>query len=170
MTTAEWSADWIEVTVSGFFKTEHELGSAAGTLGRLTIPTLKKTCVFQGADGQTLAMRQPSVWKQEYELRAGGELLGQAWSPGVFRRDLIVQWRDQEYALQPVGILTRALRLVDAQGAVLLHVEPRGVFRRGARLQVLAEVELALLAWVYYLVYKRWEREAAAAHAAAGSY
>jgi hypothetical protein len=170
MTEAEWSADWIEVMVTGFFTTQHELGSAAGPLGRLTIPTFKKTSIFQGTDGRELTMRQPSIWKQVYELRAGEELLGRAWAAGLLRRDVVVQLHNQEYSLQPVSFWNRAWRLVDAQGAVLLHIEPRGIFRRGARLQILTEIELALLAWAYYLVHKRWETEAAAAHAAASCY
>jgi hypothetical protein len=170
MTEAEWSADWIEVAVAGFFTTRHTLGSAAGTLGLLTVPGFQRSSTFQGADGQELTMRQASFWKQEYELRAGDELLGRAWPAGFLRRDLVVQFQDQEYALQPAGFWTRAWRLVDPQGAALLQIEPRGVFKRGARLQVLAEVELALLVWAYYLVHKRWEAEAAAAHAAASCY
>jgi hypothetical protein len=52
---------------------------------------------------------------------------------------------------------------------ILLEVQPRGIFRRGAYLTILGPVEADLLAFVYYLVNVRWQEQTAAASAAAGS-
>jgi hypothetical protein len=53
---------------------------------------------------------------------------------------------------------------------VLLDIQPRGVFRRGAYLTILEPMNIDLLVFTYYLVNARWqEQSAAASSAAAGS-
>lgn len=166
MVDQEWVADQIEVVVSGFLTTRHDMGTPAGPLGELTLPAFRMGGLFRGADGGEIEVRQPSWWKSEHELRQGEALLAVAWPRGFFQQQIEVRFGDQVYMLDRASFWNRSWRLVDAQGRALLEIEPRGIFRRGAYLKVLGEVELPLLVFAYYLIHKRWETEAAAAAAA----
>jgi hypothetical protein len=169
MTEQDWMADQIEVSVSGFFTTEHYLETEAGALGEIKMPAFGRESTFRGADGRELVAEQTSLWKQQFELREGGEVLGEAWPKGVFRRDIILLFQGQQYVLQPAGVFTRNWYLADPAGTALLKIEPQGIFRRGAVLTILAAMDVALLIFAYYLVQKRWQAETAAASAAAAS-
>jgi len=167
MRQQEWATDQIEVVVSGFLTTRHRLETPAGTLGEITVSAFGRHAFFRGADGRELVMYQPRWWKGEYQLREGQAVLGTAWPRGFFSHQIIVEFAGQTHTLEPTSFWKRGWQLVDEAGGRLLGIEPRGVFRRGARLAILGEIDLALLAFSYYLVHKRWEAEHAAVAAAA---
>lgn len=167
MSQQEWSINEIEVTVSGFFTTQHSLRSSAGTLGELSVPAWQRDNVFRFVDGRTLTLRRTSWWRGEHELREGGNLLGRATTRGFFRREMDVEFGGWVTTLRPLGFWQRSWELVDGSGLALLEVRPRGAFRRGAYVSVLGAVDAALLVFAYYLVNVRWQEQRAAGAAAA---
>jgi hypothetical protein len=162
-----WPTDEIEVSVSGAFTTHHRVHMATGALGEFTFPTFRTSGVFRATDGRELTVRRTSLWRGQRELREGDAVLCRAWPRGFFGREIVVQFKGQEYALRPAGFWTRSWRLTDGVYRALLEIRPRGVFRRGAYLTVMVLVDADLLVFAYYLVHMRWQEEAAAASAAA---
>jgi hypothetical protein len=166
VTQESWVADAIQVTVSGVFNTRHTLEVEAGSLGELTYFPFRSSGVFQAADGRELAMRKTNWWRRWYELREGETVLGNARPRGFFRREIMVQFKDQKYMLKPASFWNRCWYLTNNEGAMLLEVCPRGFFRRGAYLTILDTVDVALLVFTYYLVHMRWQEQSAAVAAA----
>ena len=166
---ASWVADEIEVVVSGFFTTHHLLQTAAGILGELTLPAFNRTGVFRSADGRELVVERTSWWRGWHELRENAVVLGTACPRGFWRRTIEVGFRGAMYELVPASFWSRGWRLLDEMGTTLVEVQPRGVFRRGAYLMIMEPVSVDLLVFTYYLVNVRWQEQAAAAGAAAGS-
>ena len=162
MSPEEWLADQIEVVVSGFFTTHHQLQMAAEVLAELTL-SARREAYLRTADGRALTIRRRSWWKEEYELRDGPDLLASARPRGAFRREIVVQFGDQQLALRPAGFWNRGWFLVDASESVLLEVKSRGFFQRGALLGIREAMDIALVAFTYFLVHQRWQAEAAAA-------
>lgn len=169
MAEEEWVTDQIEVTVSGFLTTRHSMQVGTDVLAGFTLHAFRRTGELLLANGRELTVKQTSIWKGTHEMREGGVLLGHAQTRGVFKREVDIEFGDQQYVLIPGSLWKRNWVLVDAQGIELLDLRPRGAFRRGALLTVLAEVEIDLLAFAYYLVHKRWEAESAAASGAASA-
>jgi hypothetical protein len=161
--------DEIEVRVSGLFTTHHRLWTAAGILGELTLPTFGRRGIFRAADGRELTVERTSWWRGWHELRESGIVLGTARPLGFWRRAMSVGFRGAMYELEPTGFWSRGWCLVDAAGRSLLEIYPRGVFTRDAILRVMAPVNADLLVFAYYLTHVRWQEQAAAASAAAGS-
>jgi len=161
-----WSANEIEVTVSGFFTTHHRLEAPTGTMGEITMSGSGRKASFLGADGRELALRQPKWWRNVYEVWEGDAELGAAWPQGFFSRQIVVEYGGRRYTLKPAGFWSRGWHLVDEVGNGLFEIKTRGL-RRGARLGILAEIDIALLVFAYYLVHMRWQSEAAAAAASA---
>jgi hypothetical protein len=164
-----WPTGEIEVGVSGAFTTRHHLRTETGTLGELTLPAFRTGGVFRAGDGRELTVHRTSWWRGWHELREDETLLGTARPRGFWRRQMVVHLGVQEYVLQPAGFWTRSYSLVDAVGRTLLEIRPRGVFRRGAYLAVMAPVDVDLLIFAYYLVHTRWQEDAAAAGAASSA-
>lgn len=162
----EWIADEIEVEVSGFFTTCHRLQTAVGVMGELTLSALRSNGVFRFVDGRELTMKRTSWWRAWHELSEDGVVSGSTRPRGFFRREIVVQFGDREFALKPGGFWTRSWHLIDDAGTALLEIRPQGIFRRGALLTILDAVDVALLVFSYYLVYVRWREERAAAAAA----
>jgi hypothetical protein len=102
-----------------------------------------------------------------HELVDGGIVRGRADRPGLFRRDIMIQFDGQEYSLEPEGSLSRGWFLFDAEGTRLLEIQPRGAFKQGAYLTITGAVDADLVAFVYYLVHMRQQEDAAASAAAA---
>ena len=161
--------DEVQVTVSGFFTTHHSLETVTGGLGELTLPAFSKGGVFRSGDGRELTVERTSWWRGWHELREDGVVMGTARPRGFWQRTMSVGFRGAMYELVPAGFWSRGWHLVDEAGTALLEIQPRGVFRRGAYLTVLGSVNADLLVFVYYLVNVRWQEQAAAASAAAGS-
>lgn len=168
MVREEVVTDEIEATVSGFFTTHHRLESGWGPLGTLTVRGSGARSVFQASDGRELNLVRTSWWRSTYELIEGGRTRGAARSPGIFNRRFLIDFDGLPYELQPAGILAQTWHLVDGAGVAVLEIRARGVFRRGAYVAVLGEVDSGLLVFAYFLVYMRWQ-EAAAGAAAAGA-
>jgi hypothetical protein len=158
----EWVTDEIEVTVSGFWNTQHSLQAGPDLIGELTLPGFRRKGLLRLSDGRELTVEHTSFWKGTHEMREGGVLLGTARTRGVFKRQVDVGFGERQYVLQPGSVWKRNWLLVDLEGTVLLEMRPRGAFRRGAFVAVLAEVGIDLLAFAYYLVHKSWEAESAA--------
>ena len=164
-----WVADEIEVVVSGFFTTHHLLRTATGILGELTLPAFNRSGLFRSADGRELVVERTSWWRGWHELRENNVVLGTACPRGFWRRTIEVGFRGAMYELVPTSFWSRGWLLLDEMGTTLIEVQPRGVFRRGAYLMIMEPVSVDLLVFTYYLVNVRWQEQAAAAGAAAGS-
>jgi hypothetical protein len=162
-------ADQIEVTVDGVFTTHHYLQSASGNLGELTMNTGGSTGTFLSTDGRELEIKRTSLWRGWYELRDSGIVIGTAASQGVFRRTTTIDYRGVEHLLEPTSFWAREWRLVDPMGSILVEVGPRGVFKRGAVIRVLGEIELDLLVFCYHMVSMRWQEQSSAGAASAAS-
>ena len=171
----QWYAlDEIEVDVRGFFTTHHDFGTGLGSWGKLTFPAFANHGTFRAADGRELLMRKVHWLGSAHEFSDGGRVRGSADRAGVLSREIELLFDGQHYVLEPEGILSRGWRLTDAQGRHLLEIQPRGILRQGAYLTALGQhpemVEALspdLLAFAYYLVYTRWQEDAAAGAAAA---
>ncbi len=162
-----WLLDEIEVQVSGFFTTHHTFQTRSGALGEMTCPAFSQQGIYHTPDGRELLMQKTHWLGSAFELVEGGIVRGHADRPGLFRRDLTVQFDGREYSLEPAGFLNQGWILFDAQGSKLLEFQPRGVFRQGAYLTITGAVDADLAAFVYYLVYMRQQEDAAVVAAAA---
>ncbi|MFQ6102155.1 MAG: hypothetical protein ACE5OS_13100 [Anaerolineae bacterium] len=169
MTQEMCMADEVEVVVSGFFTTHHFLQTTTGVLGELVVPALSTSGIFRATDGRELRVERTSWWRGWYELREDGVVLGTARPQGFWRRTMNVGFRGAMYELVPAGFWSRGWHLVDEAGTALLEIQPRGILRRGAYLTIMGPVNADLLVFAYYLVNVRWQEQAAAASAAAGS-
>jgi len=163
------TADAIEVTVDGMFTTHHTFQTESGALGELTVPAFRRDATFRAAGGQELTIQSTSWLGGRYELRSGEEVLATSHPRGAFRQAIDIAFGDALYSAVPAGAFRQGWYLVDAVEAQLLKFQPRGAFRRGASLEVLAPVRLELIVLFYYLVYQRKQEEAAAASASASS-
>ncbi len=163
------TTDQVQVTVSGFFTTHHFLETVMEELGELTLPASGKRGVFRSDDGSEFTVERTSWWRGWHELRENEIVLGTARPQSFWRRTLDVGYRGATYELISAGFWSRGWLLVDKVGTVLLDIQPRGVFRRGAYITILEPVNVDLLVFAYYLVNARWQEHAAATGAAAGS-
>lgn len=159
------ATDRIQVDVSGFFTTHHRFLSGAGELGQMTMPAARREGVFRSFEGRELVLWRKSWWRSEHELRESGMTLASARPRGFFRTEIMIEFGGQRYTLARISFWKRGWRLIGPGNVALLEVQPRGFFKRGAFLDILGEVDADLLVFVYYLVYMRWQEEAAAAAA-----
>jgi hypothetical protein len=79
--------------------------------------------------GSTLQCLQPSMLKQEYELRAGDELVGTIRFPNVFKRKADVMSADGQWTIEEKGIFTQRLSVTRPGGENPVTVLPFGAFR-----------------------------------------
>ena len=165
LTKERWILDEIEVDVSGFFTTHHCLQSRSGTLGEFTFPAFSQHATYHTFDGRELLMQKTHWLGSAHELVEGEIVRGRADRPGLFRRDMTVWFEGQEYSLEPGRLLSRDWYLVDAGGIRLVQIQPRGVLKQGAYVTITATIDADLVAFAYYLVYTRWQEEAAGAAA-----
>jgi hypothetical protein len=168
MVTKEvWMLDEIEIEVSGFFTTHHHFQTRRGHLGKCTFPAFSQQAIYCAPDGRELLMQKTHWLGSAHELVDGGVVRGRADRPGLFRRDIMVQFDGKEYTLEPEGFLSQGWFLVDAGGTRLLEFQPRGAFKQGAYLTITGAIDADLVAFVYYLVHMRQQENAAATAAAA---
>ncbi len=153
----------IEVEVTGFFTTHHRLQAGWGELAELTFPAFSQCATYQTLDGRQVTMQKRHWLGTAYEIVDGGVVRGSADRPGLFRRDMAVQFDGRDYWLEPEGLLKQGWFLLDAERHVLLEIQPRGVFRQGACINVHSSIELDLVAFAYYLVNMRQQEDAAVA-------
>ena len=157
-----WRLGAIEVGVRGFFKTHHRFATDTEELGEMTFPAFSQDGVYHGAQGQILVLRKTHWLGNAYELLEGDTVRGTAEQPRLLSRDIAIWFDGREYTLQPAGVLNQGWYLVDAGGMTLLEVQPRGVLKQGAYVMPKAGLNADLVVFAYYLVYRRWQDDAAA--------
>ena len=165
MTYKTITTDEIEILVSGFFTTRHQLRANTEVIGELTLRGIKMLGSFHSPDGRELEIEKMSWWKSIFEIREGGVVVGTALPRGSFRREFLLDFGEQAYVLTPKGFGGRAWKLFDNMGTLLLEVSHRGAFRRGAYLIIRGEIDFPLMLFTYYLVNARWQEQRAAAAA-----
>ncbi len=151
----------IVVSVSGTFKTEHVFNKGEAVLGTLTIKGNKGEGSFTGADDSILEIKKPSIWKSQYELLEGKNTIGNAHPPKKLKKAYEIDFKGEIFNLDPAGSKSDSWTLSDHQGSGICEVLPRGGFKRGAEINIGAEIPLKLLVFGYYLVDKRWSEDAA---------
>jgi hypothetical protein len=161
-----WVLGRIEVIASGFFTTHHEFHTETGLVARLAMPAFRDEGILRTKAGRELHMYKPHWLGTARELVEGGTLLSRADRPGLLSRDIAVTFDGQDLVLERPRLLSRDWQLVDQEGNVLLTIQPRGIFRQGAHLDVPGPIELSLVAFSYYLARAREQEEAAGAAAA----
>jgi hypothetical protein len=158
----------IEIDVTGAFTTHHFFRMQGDTLGELRIPAFSQQGTFVGG-GRELLMQRKSLLGSTHELIESATVRGTADRRALFSRDIVIQFDGQEYVLEPEGLFSRGWFLLDAEGATLLEIRPRGVFRQGAFVTIKGKIGADLIAFVYYLVHMRQQEDAAAVAATAAS-
>jgi hypothetical protein len=132
----------------------------------LTIPAFGDDGSLELGDGRRWQMYKRHWLGTAYELKEGRTVHGTADRQSWLGRDLEVIFDGQVLALQRPGFWSRDWQLVDASGAKLVEIQPRGIFRQGAYLTVRSPVEAQLVTFAYYLAYRQQQEEAAATAAA----
>jgi hypothetical protein len=161
------TTDKVQVTVSGVFTTHHFIETVMEDLGELTLPASGKRGILHSSDGSEFTVERTSWWRGWHELRENEIVLGTARPQNFWRRTMDIGYRGATYDLISAGFWSRGWLLVGQAGTVMLDIQPRGIFRRGAHITILEPVNVDLLVFVYYLVNARWQEQAAGA--AAGS-
>jgi hypothetical protein len=169
MAQTTWMLGEIEVEVTGLFTTHHYFQTDAGTVAEFTFPAFAQEAEYRTAEGRELVMRKPRWLGTMHELLDGKVVRGTADRAGFFRRDIVIEFDGEEYALEPEGVFKWGWFLVDASGQQLVEFQPRGAFKQGAYITITSVVDADLVAFAYYLVHMRKQEEAAAAGAAAAS-
>lgn len=164
-----WTAGVIEVDIWGFFTTHHRMLTETEVLGELTLSAFSSGGVFQAADGRELVVEKTSWWRGWHELRENEIVVGSARPLGFWERTMSVGFRGKMYELVPAGFWSSSWNLLDESGAVVVEVRRWGFFRQKVGLTIQGPVHSDLLVFVYYLANVRWQEQAAAAAAAAGS-
>jgi hypothetical protein len=159
----------IEVIATGFFTTHHTFQTEAGVLGKLTFPAFSQQGEFQTAGGRRLLMQKTHWLGTAHELVEGHTVRGSADRPGLFRRDLLVQFDGADYSLQPAGLFSQDWVLYDAGGTPVLEIQPRGFWKQSTYLTIWSAIDADLVAFAYYLVYMRRQEDAAGVAAASGA-
>ncbi|MFO8035603.1 MAG: hypothetical protein R6U57_03130 [Anaerolineales bacterium] len=162
-----YSADVVEVTIKGAFATQHEFWAGEKCLGELKLKFGKLQGEFEGHQGERYAVEQLSFWKRDFVIRDDEKILGRANPPKNFSPRLVIEFEGEGYECSPVGFWARKWVLKDILGEVLMVMEPRGMFKRGAYLQIYKSIPLGLLVFFYTLVNKRWQEQSATSTAAA---
>jgi hypothetical protein len=159
----------IEVTVKGAFTTHHYLQAEWGDLGELTFPAFSRGATYEALDGRKVTMQKRGWLGSAHEMIDGGVVRGTANQPKLLRQDIAVQFDGQGYSLEPEGILKQGWFLLDAGRNIIMEIQPRGVFKQGAYLNLRSAIEVDLVAFAYYLIHMRKQEEAAAVAATSAS-
>jgi hypothetical protein len=166
MSDKVWVLGRVEVVASGFFTTHHEFHTETGLMARLTMPAFRDEAILQTVAGSKLRMYKPHWLHTARQLVEGETVRGRADRPGLLSRDIAVVFDGQEFLLERPKWLSRDWQLVDQGGNILMTIQPRGIFRQGAHLEIPSPIELSLVAFSYYLARAREQEEAAGAAAA----
>lgn len=74
--------------------------------------------------GSTLVCSQPSVWKQEYELRSGEELVGGLRIPNILGRRAECETADGKWVIEEKGFFTSRMRItIPEKGSLVSEFE-----------------------------------------------
>lgn len=145
------TADRITILSSGLMPRRHRLLIGEEVLGELSVG-LGFTATFGDAEGRQLRLRRTSLWRGEYEVREGRQVLGSAHQP-LFQRWFDVRFADASFLLLPRGLGFYLWELRDETGAPLLALRWR--LFGGGEISLSAPVESDLLAFVAYLTLMR---------------
>jgi hypothetical protein len=156
-----YDADVVEVRVSGAFSTQHEFWAGEQRLGKMTLKFGKLQGQFVGSQGERFEIDQPNLWKRHFRVMEDDETLGRAAPPKNFSPRLMVEFNGNVYECRPVGFWGRKWLLRDNLGEVLMVMEPRGAFKRGAFLSIYKPIPLGLMVFFYTVVHKRWQEQSA---------
>ncbi len=157
-----YTADRIEVSVSGTFKTVHSFFSSYRNLGKMALNAARSEGFFLGVDGSQLALNKTSFWKSEFEISQDGEILASAAPRGALKRAYDIQYQGNRIELKPGGSKLRSWTVRNSQGVALCEFLPRKGLKRGAQILIKAELQLPLLVLCYLLVIRRWQEETSA--------
>lgn len=157
MSDLEIKADIIEVLETGIFKTEHVFQSRDSILGIMSLKAGKSGGIYIAADGTEMSLRKTSFWKSNYEWRDGEILVGGAMPRKALSPTFIIKFQGNSVMLSPGGNKARSWRVKNSFNQELCEIQPRGVFKRGARLLIRAEIPIGLLVFCYCLVIIRWQ-------------
>ncbi|MFV1948667.1 MAG: hypothetical protein ACC633_01900 [Anaerolineales bacterium] len=157
MSDLEIKADIIEVLESGIFKTEYVFQSREGILGIMSLKAGKSDGIYKAADGTEMLLKKTSFWKSNYEWRDGETLVGGAMPRKALRPTFIIKFQGNSVVLSPGGNKARSWRVRNSSNQEPCEIQPRGVFKRGARLLIRAEIPIGLLVFCYCLVSIRWQ-------------
>ena len=152
----------IEVTVAGFFTTQHSFRTSTGYWGKLTFPAFSDQATFCREDGVDLVMRKMHWMGTAHELLIGKIKCASADRAGLLKRDILIDYDGRRYRFQPEGALKGGWYLTDEAGTRLLDIRPCGMFRQGAILNITCTMEGNLVIFVYYMFHVRGQEEAAA--------
>jgi|YNPBryantNP2012_1023418.scaffolds.fasta_scaffold48979_2 hypothetical protein len=144
-------ADRIAIRSSGLLPRRHRLLAGEQALGELTVG-VGFTAAFSDAEGRLLRFRRTSLWRGEYGMWEGGQVLGSASQP-LFQRRFDVRFAGGSFLLFPRGLGLYAWELRDETGAALLTL--RWHLFSGGEILLHAPVEGDLLAFVTYLTLMR---------------
>jgi hypothetical protein len=156
------TADWIEVAVTGTFKTDHVFGSNNQILGKLALNAAKSEGFFLGADESQLKIRKTSFWKAQYEIIQNEKVIGKASPRGALKRAFDIDYDNLPVELKPGGSKLRSWTIRDSRGSILCEFLPRKSLKRGARIRIGAEIPLPMIVLCYILVIRRWQEESSA--------
>ena len=159
------STDVIAVFESGIFKTEHVFGTNTDLLGTLIMNSVKTKGTFTGTEDLSLDFEKIHFWKNQFEIKQGGVVMGSAAPRGVLSRVFILGLGEESYLLSPGKGFSRVWTLRNARGQILCEIKPRGIFKRGAMFRILYQLPITLLVFSYCLVSKSWQDQSAAAAA-----
>lgn len=161
MSDQEIRADLIEVLESGIIKTEHVFQSRQGILGIMNLKAGKSSGIYKAADGTEMSIKKTSFWKSNYEWRDGETLVGGAQPRKALSPTFFIMYQGNSVVLSPGGNKARSWRVKNSFNQELCEIQPRGVFKRGARLLIKAEIPIGLLVFCYCLVSIRWQERSA---------
>ncbi|MEE9599873.1 MAG: hypothetical protein V3V66_05370 [Anaerolineales bacterium] len=165
MNNESLSADVIAVFESGIFKTEHVFGTNTDLLGTLVMNAVKTKGTFTGMEDLFLDFEKIHFWKNQYELKQGGEVIAIASPRGALRKVYILGFEEESYLLSPGKGFSRIWTLRNSRDQFLCEIKPRGVFKRGAMFKILNQLPIALLVFSYCLVSKSWQDQSGVAAA-----
>ncbi len=161
MSEMEYRVDLIEVLETGIFKTEHVFHAKASILGNMSLKGNKMEGHFRGADGSEMSIKKTNFWKSAYELRIGEELIAIAQKRKIFSPTYVIQKRGNLYGLTPGGNKSRSWRLLNNNKQELCEFQPRGVFKKGAKIFIKADIPIEIMVLSYTLVILRWQERSA---------
>lgn len=144
-------ADHIKIVSSGLLPRRHRLLAGEQALGELS-SGIGFTAAFSDAGGRELRFRRTSLWRGEYEMQEGGQVLGNA-RQSPFQRRFEVRFAEGSFLLLPRGLGLYLWELRDETGATLLTL--RWHLFSGGEILLYAPVESDMLAFVTYLTLMR---------------
>ena len=125
----------------------------------LDLKTGKTGGVYRTDDGKDCQFEKTNFWKSHYEWKDHNSLLGSAVPKTKLSRAFLINYQGNGYGLFPGGSKLRSWNIKDSSSQILCEFKTRGAFKRGAIIQIGAEIPIGLLVFGYCLVSKRWQEQ-----------